>query len=154
MFHEDPKIDELFTDAQFKFMDEEFEDSIELFTKVIELDKGFAKAWQARAIAHLRVDDKEKALADIDEAIRLEPENHRFHYHKGAILFKYELLDEAVESLSRAIDLAPDYGPAYLLRSEVFDRLGEEEASAADFNKADVLRKEQTAASKVVDFWR
>ncbi len=149
-----PDIDALFTEGQFKFMDEEYDEAIKVFTKVIELDPAFGKAYQARAIAYLRTGDNTKALEDIAMAIEAEPENHRFHYHKGAIHLKNEELDEAVEALSRAIDIAPDYAPAYLLRSEVFDKLGEEEAAAADFNKADVLRKEQTQASKIVDFWR
>ncbi len=149
-----PEVDALFTDGQFKFMDEEYEESIDIFTRVIEMAPGFAKAFQARAIAYLRTGENDKALMDIEEAIRIEPENHRFHYHKGAIHLKNEELDEAVEALSRAIDIAPEYAPAYFLRSEAFDKLGEEDAAIADFNKADVLRKEQAAINKVVDFWR
>ncbi len=154
MFHEDSKIDDLFTEAQFKFMEQEYQDAIELFTKVIELDQQFVKAWQARAIAHLRMDHKDDALGDIERAITIEPENHRLHYHKGAILFKYNMVDEAVEALSRAIELSPEYGPAYYLRSEIFSAMGEEEASSADFSKAESLSKQQATSSKVVDFWK
>ena len=149
-----PEVEELFTDGQFKFMDEEYDEAIEVFTRVIELEPGFGKAYQARAIAYLKKGDNAKAMDDINKAIEVEPENHRYHYHKGAIHLKNDELDEAVEALSRAIDLAPQYAPAYFLRSEVFDKLGEEEAAAADFNKEDVLREEQTHASKIVDFWR
>jgi len=149
-----PEVEKLFTDGQFKFMDEEYEEAIVSFTKVIELEPTFAKAYQARAIAYLRKGDNEKALADINKAIEIEPENHRFHYHKGAIHLKNNEFDEALEALSRSIDLSPEYAPAYFLRSEVYDKLGEEEAAAADFNKADMLRREQTTATKIVDFWR
>ncbi len=149
-----PESDALFTDGQFKFMDEQYEESIEIFTKVIEMEPRFAKALQARAIAYLRTGENDMALKDIEEAIKIEPENHRFHYHKGAIHLKNDELDEAVEALSRAIDIAPQYAPAYFLRSEAYDKLGEEDAAIADFNRADVLRKEQAATSKVVDFWR
>ena len=149
-----PEIDQLFTDGQFKFMDGEYEESIVIFSRVIDMEPNFARAYQARAIAYLRSGDNERAIADINMAIEIEPENYRFHYHKGAIHLKNNDLDEAVEALSRSIDLAPEYAPAYLLRSEAFEKLGEEDAAGADFNKADVLRKEQASSSKVIDFWR
>lgn len=149
-----PESDAIFTDGQLKLMEEQYEESITIFTRVIEMEPGFAKALQARAIAYLKTGNNEKAMEDIEAAIRSEPENYRLHYHKGAIHFKNGQLDEAVEAFSRAIDIAPEYAPAYLLRSEAFDKLGEEDAAIVDFNKADVLRKEQTATSKVIDFWR
>lgn len=147
-----PDIEELFTEGQFQFMDEEFEACIVTFTQVIEKDPQCGKAFQARAIAKLRTGDKDGALDDIECALKCEPNNPRYHYHKGAILIQLDELDEAVESLSMAITLDPAHAPSYLLRSEVFEKLGDEESSSADMSKAMNLRREQTLASKIVDF--
>ncbi len=146
-----PEVKELFVDAQLKFVSDEYEESIELFQKVLELDPGCAKAHQAIAIANVRLERLEKALESIDKAIDDEPENPRFHYHRGAILFQDKKYDEAIESLSRAIELDPTYAAAYTLRSTVFEAIGEEEASGADLNFALNLRREETKVNKIVD---
>ncbi len=145
-------LEDLFTDGQFKLMDEEFDEAIEIFTKVLEHDHDGGKVYQARAVAYLRKGDKEAAMHDIDKAIECNPENPRFHYHKGAILFQQEAFDEAIESLSRAIDLDPAYASAYMLRGQLYERIGDEESASADLSRAMALRKEQTKASKIVDF--
>ncbi|HID97256.1 MAG TPA: tetratricopeptide repeat protein [Thermodesulfobacteriaceae bacterium] len=144
-----PEIEDRFADGQLKLMDEDFEESIAIFTEILESDPSCARVYQARAVAKLRSDDLAGAMKDIDEAIKCEPENYRFHYHKGAMLFQHGAADEAVESVSRAIGLAPEFAPAYFLRSKIYEKLGDEESSGVDLNKAITLRKQQTT---VVDF--
>ncbi len=146
-----PEVKELFVDAQLKFVSDDYEGSIELFKKVLELDPGCAKAYQAIAIANIRMGNGEEAVKNIDLALEQEPENPRFHYHKGAILFQNKEYDNAIESLSRAITIDPTYAPAYTLRAGVYEQLGEEEAAGADLNYALNLRKEETKVNKIVD---
>ncbi len=145
-------LEELFTEGQFKFMDDDFEGAVAIFSEIIEKDPSFGKAYQARAIARLRLGDGDAAIEDIDMAIKCEPENPKFHYHKGAILLKQEVLDQAMESLSNAIDIDPSYAAAYMLRGHIFERVGDEESASADTSKAMNLRREQTKNSQVVDF--
>ena len=142
-------LKELFIDGQFKFMDEDFEGCIVVFTEVLEADPQCAKVYQARAIACLRLNDNDAAIKDIDAAIKCEPENARLYYHKGGILFKTEVVAEALKCLTQAIDLSPEYAPAYALRSEVYERLGDKDAADLDMNNAVVLRQESTS---VVDW--
>ena len=142
-------LEKRFIDGQFKFMDEDFDGCICVFSEILEVDPQCAKVYQARAIARLRLNDNNAAIEDIDAAIKCEPENARLYYHKGAILFKSEILDDALKCLTQAIDLAPEYAPAYALRSEVYERLGDKDAAGLDLNNAMVLRKEST---DIVDF--
>jgi len=145
-------LDELFTDGQFKLMDEEFDEAIEIFTKVLQEDHGQGKVYQARAVAYLKKGDKKAALKDIERAVECNPENPRFHFHKGAILFQQDMLDEAIESLSRAIDLDPSHASSYFLRGQIFEKIGDEESASADIGRATSLSREQSKASKIVDF--
>ena len=142
-------LEERFIDGQFKFMDEDFEGCIAVFSAILEEDPRCAKVYQARAIACLRLNDNDAAIKNIDAAIKCDPENARLYYHKGAILFKAEVLDEALKCLTQAIDLSPEYAPAYAMRSEVYERLGDKDAAGLDINNAMVLRKESTG---VVDW--
>jgi tetratricopeptide (TPR) repeat protein len=89
-------LEERFIDGQFKFMDEDFEGCIAVFSEILEEDPRCAKVYQARAIACLRLNDNDTAIKNIDAAIKCEPENARLYYHKGGILFKAEVLDEAL----------------------------------------------------------
>jgi Flp pilus assembly protein TadD len=143
------ELEDLFADGQFRLMDDDFAGSIAIFTEVLEKDPQCGRAYQARAIARLKAGDAEDALVDIDAAIRCEPDNARFRYHKATVLIQKNAFDEALESLSRAIDLEPGYPPPYLLRGKVYERLGEEELANADISQAMTLRKEGT---KVVDY--
>jgi len=142
-------LKERFMEGQFKFMDEDFEGCIAVFSEILGEDPRCAKVYQARAIACLRLNDTDAAIKDIDAAIECDPGNARLYYHKGAILFKAEVLDEALKCLTQAIDLSPEYAPAYTLRSEVYERLGDKDAAGLDINNAMVLRKESTS---VVDW--
>ncbi|MEA3385097.1 MAG: tetratricopeptide repeat protein [Thermodesulfobacteriota bacterium] len=137
-------LEERFVDGQFKFMDNDFDGCIAVFTEVLEADPQCAKVYQARAIACLRLNDTDTAIKDIDAAIKCEPENARLYYHKGGVLFKAELWNEALKCLTQAIDLSPEYAPAYALRSEVYERLGDKDAAGLDINNAMQLRKEST----------
>ena len=143
------ELKERFIEGQFKFMDEDFEGCIAVFSEILEEDPRCTKVYQARAIACMRLNDNDAAIRDIEAAIECDPENARLHYHKGAILFKAEVLDEALKCLTQAIDLSPEYAPAYALRSEVYERLGYKDAAGLDINNAMVLRKESTS---VVDW--
>ena len=143
------ELKERFIEGQFKFMDEDFEGCIAVFSEILEEDPRCTKVYQARAIACMRLNDNDAAIRDIEAAIECDPENARLHYHKGAILFKAEVLDEALKCLTQAIDLSPEYAPAYALRSEVYERLGDKDAAGLDINNAMVLRKESTS---VVDW--
>lgn len=142
-------LEERFIEGQFKFMDEDFEGCIAVFSKILEEDPRCAKVYQARAIACLRLNDNDAAIRDIDTAIECDSQNARLYYHKGAILFKAQILDEALKCLTQAIDLSPEYFPAYALRGEVYERLGDKDAADLDMNNAMILRKEST---KLVDW--
>src|SRR5665648_349277 len=48
----------------------DFSKAVADFTKVLELKPGFARAYEARGLAQDDLDNRDKALADLDEAIK------------------------------------------------------------------------------------
>ena len=54
---------------------EDYIETIQNCTKAVEIDPNATKAFYLRSIAHQKVDELEKAAADIKAAIRLSPQD-------------------------------------------------------------------------------
>jgi tetratricopeptide (TPR) repeat protein len=66
-----------------------------------------ARALAQRGRAHVDVREYDRALADSDEALRLDPENALAYRVRGSVLVALRRYEEAVASLTKAIDLDP-----------------------------------------------
>jgi tetratricopeptide (TPR) repeat protein len=73
-----------------------------------------ARAYSLRG--SLQEDDKEKAVADFDEAVKLAPEDVEIRRRRGVFHLFNEEADKALADLDKAIELEPDYAPAYEAR--------------------------------------
>jgi tetratricopeptide (TPR) repeat protein len=121
--------------------------------KAIQLDSRHAPAYQLRADVYLQYEEYAKALANCDEAIRIDPTYAAAYvgrgqsYLKGAkVLDKTFVLDRALEDLNRAILIRPNNPKAYLIRSEIYDKLGDKAKSDAD--RAEAIRRDPTLAKE------
>jgi len=72
-----------------------------------------AKALQQAAAAARQAGNLERALAYLDQAIALSPQEPRNHFLRGLMLEDLHRPDEAIASLQNAIRLKPDYAEAY-----------------------------------------
>lgn len=95
-----------------------------------------AESWVARGLAKLS-EDPHAALADIDEALRLDPQSRSALRNKAVILA--ERLDrtaEAIAQLDRAVALYPDDVAARVGRGVLLARSGQREAAHQDADEA------------------
>lgn len=74
------------------------------------------EARYARTVAWHRRADLQRALAEVDALLRLEPQNAYFHELKGQILFEHGRPEQALGPYQAAVTLIPD---APLLRVEL-----------------------------------
>lgn len=146
----DEKLDDLFTQAQFKCMEGDFDAGIALFSEIIEKSPDTVKAYQARAVCYFKQDNDQLALQDIEAALSKEPDNAKLLYQKAAILLKSEKMDDALDAANKAIEKDSVSPTFYFLRSKIFEKLGNEERANADMSYATMLQKEKT--SKLVDW--
>ncbi|QJA06031.1 tetratricopeptide repeat protein [Thermosulfurimonas marina] len=155
--------EELFEEGAFLLFKQQFEEAIVYLTKALEADPRLAKAYQARAAAYLKLERLEEAEADLNRALELEPENPRLYFRLGQVFYrrsqltqqeeeKKALLEKALETFNRAIDLEPLYAAAFMARSQVYRDLGEEELADFDLDKAAAIQRETAKAKKIVDF--
>jgi tetratricopeptide (TPR) repeat protein len=101
------RINELHGKAITAFNDSRFEEAILLFTQILNEKSNDDIALGNRAIAYRQLGHYEKALADINSAILLNPRQDLYYSTKAAILSKLHRQLEAIEELDRAIALAP-----------------------------------------------
>lgn len=77
-----------------------------------------------------------KALADLDEAIRLAPEVARFYYNRGLVYGATSEYEKAVDDFDNAIRLKPDYAEAVYNRGATYSRMGQYEKAQQDVQNA------------------
>lgn len=78
------------------------------FSKVISRDRTNATAWMQRGLSYNRSGDTDRALADLNIACRLQPDDFHPWLERGRILCGLNRLDDAISDLSKAVELAPN----------------------------------------------
>jgi tetratricopeptide (TPR) repeat protein len=94
------------------------------------------ESWVARGLARLP-GDPGGALADFEEALRLDPRSRPALQDKASVLAEYlGRTEEAIGVLDRAVALFPDFVPARVGRGVLLARLGRREAAHRDAEEA------------------
>jgi Tfp pilus assembly protein PilF len=111
---------------------------IEACTRIID-DRGEPQrartdAYNERAIAWSHKKDIDRAIADYDEAIRLEPTHFRY-YERGELWGKKRNFDRAIADYGEAIRLNPDYRIAYSSRAGAYMSKQDYDRAIADYNR-------------------
>ncbi len=111
-------------------------ESINAFSKAIEIYPGYDKAYHFRGFAKHKLGDYFGALADYNKAIELDPENASFFYERG--LVKHDLDDYrgAIADYTKAIEINNGNEYAYDNRAIAKAKLGDFKGAILDFNKA------------------
>jgi tetratricopeptide (TPR) repeat protein len=76
------------------------------------------------------------ALADIDVALALEPDNITFLIEKGRICYRVNMIDEALPVLAQAMAVAPENPDAYYLMARCQMLKGDNAAAKENLQKA------------------
>jgi hypothetical protein len=71
-------------------------------------------------------DFKNPHEAEYKKAVEANPENAEAHFKLGSLTF-------SIDELNRAIELKPDYWPAYLARGDAYERDGQLDKAIQDF---------------------
>lgn len=90
-----------------------YTDAINQYSKSLELDPKFSKAYIARAKAYEKIGDEEDAVQDFNRARVFLPKDPDIHYQLGRLLNNLGQYDEALRMLDRATKLSKRNLPAY-----------------------------------------
>jgi tetratricopeptide (TPR) repeat protein len=112
------------------------ESAAEHFSRLIAAAPGDAQSYLSRGRVWIEKEQWDRALADIDAAIRLKPSMARSHHLRGLVLNRQKKHVEAIASFSEAIRLDPAFAPAYRDRGLAWDARRFFDEAIADLNEA------------------
>ena len=111
-------------------------DAVDVFDDVIAEAPTFTWTYVNRAICFARTDRHEKALADLDKALSLDPEDIGALTNRGNVLANLGRLEDALTAHDTALGFASDYAMAHSNRGNVLVSLGRHEEAIEAFSKA------------------
>ncbi len=116
------------------------------FRRAVEVDPEDDSAWYALAVAVASTGNFEESVRCLTTAIRLNPEDARYHQARGDIHLKRQQYGAAIDDFSAAIDRSPS-PDLYESRGFAYGELGKKPEAIDDYTKAEEL----TAANPQVD---
>jgi lipoprotein NlpI len=92
-------------------------------------------AYNNRGFVRDKLNDHTGALADLDEAIRIDPKRSPFYYTRGYIRFSQNNCAGALADFNQAVNLDPKFVPALMLRGLVERVMNDLTAATTDFQR-------------------
>ena len=122
-------LNEAFERGMDAFVNDDFSESVEEFTKAIDIDPDFALTYASRGAALMKMHRIEESIADFDHAIELDAEYPKTYHLRGLARIELEDHEGALE----------DYGQAYYSRAALQIKLGREDLATEDLQMINVF---------------
>ncbi len=133
-----------FYKAGDKFLDvNKYEDAILQYTKAVDLDPEYEKAYVARAFAYEKMGDFAQAAEDYERAIVFLPKDEVVHCQAGKAYYLSGEMGKALAKLNKAISRKSNYLDAYQVRTKVYLGLGRYDEALEDCKKALRLKENE-----------
>ena len=105
--NDDPQIEELMGEGEARMREADYRAAVETYTRIIEMDPGFAEGWNRRATVYYLMGEYEKSTADVAETLSLEPRHYGALSGQGLIYMAQDQPQKALEYLERALEANP-----------------------------------------------
>jgi len=103
-----------------------WKDSLSLWTYVIEKEPGkIPLAYNNRGMVFYKAGVFDKAIADFDRAIGMDPEYAKAYYNRGSTYDKMGELDKAIADYRKTISLDPYYYEAHYFLDQALEKTGQ-----------------------------
>jgi tetratricopeptide (TPR) repeat protein len=126
------RIDDIFRNGMYEFLQNNYEKSIEILSEAAELDPGRKLTFVSRGSAYLKVDRLEEAFSDFNRAIDLDPDYARAYHLRGLVEEQQGEEARALEDFTRAIEINPEYAAAFHSRATLHTKMGHEDLALED----------------------
>jgi tetratricopeptide (TPR) repeat protein len=117
----------------------EYDRSIEEYSRAIETNPRYLKAYINRGVAYARKGQLDQAISDYTMAMELNPKCALAYHNRGVAYTRKGLLDKAISDYSKAIDINSKIAVAYYNRGTAYYFKGENDKAWKDVNMAQSL---------------
>lgn len=131
----DPKAIKFFEKGFAAMKKTKYEEAIKQFTKAIEVDPKFDKAYYDRALCYVRMNKFDESLPDYNKAIEVNPNYSVALVGRGRLLHHKKMIKEALADYNKAIELGTDDPVAYFNRGIIAQKGNTGDLGLADFKK-------------------
>jgi Flp pilus assembly protein TadD len=107
-----------------------------------------ADAYNNRGIVHYQKGDKERAIADYSEAVRLNPQHGEAFNNRAWTYYKSGQMQTALSDADRAVRLLPGESYTWDTRGHIYESLGNRDAAIRDYRKAISLDSRSASSAK------
>ncbi|RPH74804.1 tetratricopeptide repeat protein, partial [bacterium] len=133
-----------------------FQEALQSFDRVIEIEPGHAGAWNGRGICLKELGRYEEAIQCFNKVIAINPGDEEVHYNRGEALEKLgktngdmKLFEEAIKSFDAVLNLNPYHVYGWNYRGVCLKELGRYEEAKRCFDHAQLLiRRGQNKSSR------
>ncbi len=129
-------INKLMADAQRHFLQKEYKESIEVFTRIIESGEMQEMAHLSRGVAYFQLKEYEKAIVDFNRVVELNNQNSRAYYFLGMSSLMKRRFEDSISALDKSIKLKPDNKSAFFTRGIAHAEAGNEDEAAKNIKAA------------------
>jgi tetratricopeptide (TPR) repeat protein len=105
--------------------------------------KNLANTYSNRGLGYLRSQQFDRAMSDLNESLRLNPESAFALDNRGDVHREQGRLDKALLDYNAAIRLDPTFSASYLNRALTFEKMGNLESARADFEAVLAMKSER-----------
>lgn len=112
------------------------QNSIQAFSKAIELYPSYSDAYGQRGLAYYRLNQMEAALADYKKAVQFNPGNANALSNMGSLYFQQKEYQNAKIAFERAIKVNPNHVDALANYASTLGTLGDYNSAITYFKKA------------------
>jgi tetratricopeptide (TPR) repeat protein len=127
--------EELYLKGLLSIESDRWEEAIQIFNIVINLEPNNHSAWNNRGNALGNLGRYKEALASFDRCLELEPDDYEAWYNRGVVLGKLGRYEEAIASYDRSLEFKPDKDEAWNNRGNALGKLGRYEEAIASYDR-------------------
>jgi tetratricopeptide (TPR) repeat protein len=115
-------------------------ESIQAFTRSIEILPTYSNAYGQRGIAYYRLNNLELAVKDYEKSIQFNPMNATTLSNLGSVYFQTQQYQKAKDAYARAIKANPNFVDALANYASTLGTLGEYNSAITYFKRAIAIR--------------
>src|SRR5579883_2156671 len=121
-------------------------DAEKIYNEILAVQPGHFDGLHLLGIVFLQRGDHDKALKQIDLALKKNPDDITALNHRGLALYELKRFAEAAATFERALALRPDYADAHSNRGNALNALGRFDEALASYERAIAARPDHADA--------